>query len=93
MKTTWPQVVRKALRDEKFLNALIRNPEKALKGFTLTDADKKKLKSLMRRKYTFKGSKLLKILSFYQKGQAAWPPPPWPGKICRPPIKHRPRKK
>jgi hypothetical protein len=96
MKSTRQLVVQKALRDEKFLNALIKNTDKVLKGFEMTDAEKKKLKSLMQRKYTIKGTKLLKIIFHYlsAKTSSKLPPPPaWPGMIYQPTIKDRSGKK
>jgi hypothetical protein len=84
MRTRLTKVIRKAFRDEAFLNALVKNPARALKArkMELSTLDREKLKSALRSNISMKGSELLKMLvSAYAKSSP--PPPPWPIRTLR----------
>jgi hypothetical protein len=84
MKTTLTKVIRVAFRDEAFLNALVKNPARALKvrKMELSMSDREKLKSALRANISMKGSELLEMLvSTYARSSP--PPPPWPIRILR----------
>lgn len=79
MKTTLTRVIRVAFRDQPFLNALIKNPGRALaaRKMELSTTGRKKLEAALRTNISLKGSELLAMLvSSYAKGSP--PPPPWP---------------
>jgi hypothetical protein len=86
MKTTLEQVYRKAYKDPMFLNALIRNPERALaiRRMSLSSADLKKLKSLVRTKFKITGKKVLRVIAYCKSTKPGGdpPPPPWPKEVC-----------
>jgi len=75
MKTTFPKVVRKALRDKSFLNALLKNPKKALQArrMTLQKADLERLTRLLKKRYSFTGKIFLKGLAKIIVGPIPWP--------------------
>jgi hypothetical protein len=94
MKTTLTKVIRMAFRDEAFLNALIKNPGRALgaRKLELSTSSREKLKSALRANVTMKGSELLAMLaSSYAKGSP--PPPPWPIEVLSKMEMKSPRKK
>jgi|GEM_PF-3425296 hypothetical protein len=85
---TLNQVLAKAMKDKKFLENLIKNsknPKETLddKGILLSENDMWKLKYLLNRSFSIRGSRLLKLLSGYTQGVAkmTFSPPP-----LRPPF-------
>jgi hypothetical protein len=84
-RTNLNEVYKLACTDEKFLNALLKNPDKALRQvrLELTPSDMKSMKNMLKGKLDIKGEDVLKYLnSLYdmalqKKGLPPPPPPPW----------------
>lgn len=83
-KVTLKQVHRRASRDKRFLNALMRNPNKALKSakLALSASDMNKLKTLLKKASRVQTKELGEFLQYVDRiGKDIAPPPPWPWPI------------
>ncbi len=81
-RISFQKLYRLARRDPRFFNALLRDPEKALKakGFYLTKGDLQRLERSLRKVYKISGKQLARILVEGRKGIIIpWPlVRPWP---------------
>ena len=81
-RISFPKLYRLARRDPRFFNALLRDPERALKakGFYLTRGDLQRLKRSLRKVYKVSGKKIARLLVQGQSGVIIpWPLlRPWP---------------
>jgi hypothetical protein len=88
-KITLQKLYPLARKDQRFFNALLKDPSRALaaKGMTLSPKDLKTLKQSLKKVYKISGKRLVKILVEGDRGKQIiipWPgkrTPPWPSKI------------
>jgi len=107
-KMTFDQIVAKTIREKRFLNDLVKhagNPKRVLdaRGILLSENDLWKLKGLLNRTFSIKGSGMIKLLSGCLGGAAKItfpPPPPWPPYtlefrrfLAQIPVREKPRVK
>jgi hypothetical protein len=90
-KITTITLFQKAKRDPDFLNALLRDPGRALakKGLTLSPKDLKWLKRAFKKVYKINGKRLVRMLVEGKNGEEItmpWPKisHPWPGFSYKP---------
>ena len=85
MTTKLKGVVAKAMKDRKFLKALLKNPEKAVKGWGLTKKELTQLKTLVKKTNNVPLKPIIDLARYGAKlgilpklGPGDSPPPPWP---------------
>jgi hypothetical protein len=85
MKITMKKIVKRALRDKAFLNALIENSAGALEkeGWELSAADSRALKSILKRAYTLSGAELLSMHALIRASSGESVVKPWPSGLRR----------
>ena len=80
-KISFQKLYRLVRRDAGFFNALLRDPEKALKarGWYLTKSDLQRLKRALRKVYRINGKQIARFLVQGRTGVFPWPLlRPWP---------------
>ena len=77
-KNAYKRIIVKAINDRKFLDALLKNPRRALEkaGFVVTDKFIRRLKHAFKQKRRISGSEFLRMGNKFSKGVPP-PPPPW----------------
>ena len=77
-KNAYKRIIVKAIKDRKFLDALLKNPRRALRkaGFVVTEKFISKLRNELRQTRIISAGKFLVMANEFSKGVPP-PPPPW----------------